>query len=152
TFLLLNVLGRARASAHMITCMSNLKQLGLAFHLYAEANDDLLPYPTKDFGYQITWFNAIDPHLSGPQAATNNANQWLHLIKQDPIIKNLGAAWFSNAYTIKMNNELGNNYPSGQCFYAVHNIQNPALTVLLFDGRAELEKKKDGTPSAEAMH
>lgn len=152
TSLLMGALSHARGSADTMVCLSNLKQLGLACQLYAEANDDRLPYPNDAFGYSITWFNALDPHLLGRSAANNNAEQNLHLVKQDPVIKTLGPSWVSNAYTIKMNRRLGEGYPNGQRFYTLHEISNPSLTVLLFDGRAETEKLRSGEPAAMAMN
>jgi prepilin-type N-terminal cleavage/methylation domain-containing protein len=42
--MLLPALARAKEKAHQIQCLSNLKQQGLATHLYADDNDDRLPY------------------------------------------------------------------------------------------------------------
>lgn len=41
--LLLPVLNRARLKAHGVICLSNLRQWGLATHLYASDHNDLLP-------------------------------------------------------------------------------------------------------------
>src|SRR5204863_326083 len=41
--LLLPALNRAKAQAQAIYCLNNLKQLHLAWHFYAEDNDDRLP-------------------------------------------------------------------------------------------------------------
>jgi prepilin-type N-terminal cleavage/methylation domain-containing protein len=41
--LLLPALARAKAKAHQTQCLSNMKQVGLAIHLYAGDNDDVLP-------------------------------------------------------------------------------------------------------------
>jgi prepilin-type N-terminal cleavage/methylation domain-containing protein/prepilin-type processing-associated H-X9-DG protein len=42
--LLLPVLSKARENANRIKCLSNLRQLGVAFVLYANSNDQYLPY------------------------------------------------------------------------------------------------------------
>lgn len=41
--ILFPVFARARAKARQTSCLSNLKQIGLAFHTYASDYDDLLP-------------------------------------------------------------------------------------------------------------
>src|SRR5262245_52657818 len=41
---LLPVLGSAKERARRIKCLSNLRQLGIMSHLYAEDNDDRLPW------------------------------------------------------------------------------------------------------------
>src|SRR5438094_6817870 len=41
--LLLPALGRARAKAQQTRCLNNEKQIGLAYHMYAEDNTDFYP-------------------------------------------------------------------------------------------------------------
>jgi len=60
--LLLPVLGRAKAKAQGVGCANNLKQLSLAWFLYADENDDLL---VNNHGIQETlrrrqnWVNSV---------------------------------------------------------------------------------------------
>jgi len=42
--ILFPVFARARAKARQSVCLSNLKQIGLAFYMYASDNDDCMPY------------------------------------------------------------------------------------------------------------
>ena len=54
--IIIPVFGRARQKVQQTTCLSNLKQIGLAFHMYAQANDGLLP-PAE------SWPEALQPYL-----------------------------------------------------------------------------------------
>lgn len=51
TSLLLPALGKARATARKISCISNMKQIALGFELYCASYDDYIPKP---FG-QVPW-------------------------------------------------------------------------------------------------
>jgi prepilin-type N-terminal cleavage/methylation domain-containing protein/prepilin-type processing-associated H-X9-DG protein len=59
--LLLPALGKAMESARTAVCINNLRQLTMAWHLYADDNDDWLPPNTPANGWNVTpngleWF------------------------------------------------------------------------------------------------
>ncbi|MBI4023778.1 MAG: DUF1559 domain-containing protein [Verrucomicrobia bacterium] len=62
--LLSPALKNAREKARAISCMNNLKQLGVAFFLYAQDNNDFLP-PNKEGGWATatTWCRYVSPYL-----------------------------------------------------------------------------------------
>jgi len=73
--LLLPALSRAKAQAQRANCLSNLKQWGLAMHLYASDNADGIPrdgmdhtgiYPGSDGGHADinAWFNLLPPFVA----------------------------------------------------------------------------------------
>jgi prepilin-type N-terminal cleavage/methylation domain-containing protein len=73
--LLLPALSRAKAQAQRVNCISNLKQWGLAMHLYAGDNSDGIPrdgmdhtgvYPGADGAHADThaWFNLLPPFVA----------------------------------------------------------------------------------------
>jgi prepilin-type N-terminal cleavage/methylation domain-containing protein/prepilin-type processing-associated H-X9-DG protein len=68
--LLLPVLGRAKSKAKDISCLNNLRQLELCFHLYVSDNEDLMP--PNNFVYDINSQQAI-PGNEGPSWCTNLA-------------------------------------------------------------------------------
>jgi prepilin-type processing-associated H-X9-DG protein len=78
--LLLPALSQAKAAALKSNCLSNLKQIGLGVHLYADDNEDRLPGPLwmgQPFEYDQTTVNGLPYHLAdylstpqpGPQLA-----------------------------------------------------------------------------------
>jgi len=42
--MLLPALSRAKSRAHKVSCLNNLKQIGLGFHMYVEDNNESYPY------------------------------------------------------------------------------------------------------------
>jgi prepilin-type processing-associated H-X9-DG protein/prepilin-type N-terminal cleavage/methylation domain-containing protein len=74
--MLLPALNKARAKARSISCMSNLKQIGTAFMLYMQDNEDNLP-PGRTYGAGSMYW----------QHATENAGflvPYLPMLKKDP--------------------------------------------------------------------
>src|SRR3954465_6233543 len=65
---LLPALNKARQQAATLKCSSNLRQLGLAFNMYANENKLYLPYPTTTYGgEQYIWYNCVDKYLKAIQ-------------------------------------------------------------------------------------
>jgi len=81
--ILLPTLGRARASARSVACMSNLRQMGQAIQLYVVANKQSLPYGdfiTGNSNQNTRWFAVLQNVMSSrygitwnEAAATNSA-------------------------------------------------------------------------------
>ncbi len=68
--LLLPALARAKARARQIQCLNDFKQLGLAAHLYADDNEDLLPRENGGGG------PVQQPYIV---AASTNQNVWYNV-------------------------------------------------------------------------
>jgi prepilin-type N-terminal cleavage/methylation domain-containing protein/prepilin-type processing-associated H-X9-DG protein len=136
----------ARGRARQAICVSNLRQLGFAFNMYADDNSGFLPAPTTNFGFQLCWFYALDPYIA-KQAPSNTPSleSRIALIKQDPIWEGFGAGR-TNERTYKMNRKLIGNAAQGTSVQAqfatppwrrISDIKKAATTPLVFDGRCE---------------
>jgi prepilin-type N-terminal cleavage/methylation domain-containing protein len=63
--LLLPALSKARASSQAVGCLSNLRQIMMAFHLYAGDNKQRLPDPAVA---QESWESLLKPYLPAREA------------------------------------------------------------------------------------
>ncbi len=94
--ILFPVFARARESARATTCISNLKQLGLAWHMYSSDYDELFP---------------CDDHASNPHP---------RLVRQlDPYVKNRGIFYCPSAVKYGFNALLSTdaNWAAGNISY-----------------------------------
>ena len=66
--MLLPALAKAKAKANRIKCVNNLKQVGLAFKIFAGDNDDRFPWDTQDGFFQTFLNNAAQ--------TSNNRTNW----------------------------------------------------------------------------
>ena len=85
--MLLPALGKAKGKAARIKCESNLKQVGLAFRVFAFDNDDRFPHRVPAINYtrgsMPGYFNAaVNPTISSPfgVGAQANAQPWTHFV------------------------------------------------------------------------
>jgi len=88
TALLLPALGKARLRAQAILCMSNQKQLTLAWIEYADDNQDRLPPNTSGSGSRGGW---VDGWLDFSRGNSDNTNKlFLVNAKIGPYTRNIG--------------------------------------------------------------
>ncbi len=70
--LLLPALAKAKSKAHTILCTNNIRQWGLAFRMYADDNQDIVPeegntiLPINNPQNGDAWYNAIPPQINHP--------------------------------------------------------------------------------------
>ena len=77
--ILMPALASAKQKAQSIKCLSNLRQWGLGFHMYADDNSDSVPEegnvaagindtgsPTSTDNYHFAWYNCVAPTISQP--------------------------------------------------------------------------------------
>jgi prepilin-type N-terminal cleavage/methylation domain-containing protein/prepilin-type processing-associated H-X9-DG protein len=62
--LLLPALARAREKGHQASCLSNLRQVGLALHLYADDQNGWFPTTTHGAGTNASWIFQLAPYVA----------------------------------------------------------------------------------------
>src|SRR5581483_8017016 len=81
--ILFPVFARAREQARRTACLSNMKQIGTALHMYAQDYDENFPQrygdccAVADFenGYQRTWKNMLMPYIKSKDVFKCPSNQ-----------------------------------------------------------------------------
>jgi len=63
--ILFPVFSRARAKARQTSCLSNVRQIGLALMMYAQDNDETYPVVNHSAGYD--WFIPVQPYVKNAQ-------------------------------------------------------------------------------------
>src|SRR5579862_2350121 len=71
--ILFPVFAQAKAAAKGTACLSNNKQLGLAFMMYAADSDDIFP-PTRDFHFaDINGNTVLEPYIKNHSRYSKNS-------------------------------------------------------------------------------
>jgi prepilin-type N-terminal cleavage/methylation domain-containing protein/prepilin-type processing-associated H-X9-DG protein len=158
--MLLPALSKAKAKAQGIACMSNCKQLGLAWFMYAADNDDKLalnrPNQTGSAGISLTW---VSGYLT-MNNSTDNTNTWLLEQSQlfpyckskdtklwrcptDQSVSVHGGVTYPRVRTLAMNSWLAEGRLSGSPGYRVYKkmsdltVPGPSMTWVMMDERED---------------
>lgn len=98
--LLLPALGRVRASARSLKCMSNLRQIGIAYQLYRNDNNNFLPplnsfisYNAQGTSKNYGMYNALGKYLGKPEWAGLNDPPLGNTEPEDPSRIKTDAYW-----------------------------------------------------------
>lgn len=149
--MLLPALSRAKTRAHQANCMSNLRQMGIAFRLYGDEFGDLFPnYTTMKPGGALAdplnpddrkymWFERLRVMLTA-QTTTSNFVAWQCPSAISAITK-YSRSNPERVYTGEMlsygynYSNLGNDFPTYNCFTRVKyaGVQNPSETIVVAD-------------------
>jgi len=69
--ILFPVFAQAREKARAISCVSNMKELSLAWIMYAEDYDETYAFSAfQEYGYQVYWMQVVDPYVKGGVSST----------------------------------------------------------------------------------
>ncbi|MDR3710356.1 MAG: DUF1559 domain-containing protein [Capsulimonadaceae bacterium] len=120
--ILFPVFAQAREKARMTACLSNLKQLGLAYSQYTQDYDETVPCGTNNWGGGNGWANQVYPYVKSTAA---------YLCPDDV------AAGDVISYAVNRNmvgyNGNGTTIPVSVIPGIISQMAGPASTVMLFE-------------------
>lgn len=136
--LLMPTLGKAREQTRSRACMSNLRQIGIAFHLYANDNNGVFPPVVQNYSGSskvagnpgvpdLPWDWVLLPYL-------NNSRK-IYLCPSDKAIRQYGKNLINQSYVINEtdgNGGLTVQDPRSPAGKATSWIKQPAQLVLVY--------------------
>lgn len=149
--MLLPSLSRAKGKAYQANCMSNLRQMGLAFNLYAAANNDLFPNytslkpggaiadPLNPDDRKLMWFEKLRMLITSQNSVSNFA-AWQCPAAASAILKytrsNPSRLYTGDLLSYGFNySNLGNDFPSYDCRMRItfSGLEQPSTTIVVAD-------------------
>jgi len=121
--ILFPVFAQARAKARQTACLSNCRQIGLAFMQYASDYDECLPLST-DTSRDLSWTNTMQPYIK---------NRQIYRCPDD-----LSTNWvtpLSGATVTRLSSYFLNDWLAGTLKYAnLASINSPASVIYVSEG------------------
>ncbi len=138
--LLLPALEKATNTARTAACASNLKQVGLTFMLYADANTGFFPSPCQDIGYGGSypapnyWYNQLGGYTDYPQLRVGvNWSGLKRTFLQCPIWTGSWTGYGMNRY-IPPADKVTAWMTQLVTFPILHRLATPSTKILVADG------------------
>jgi prepilin-type N-terminal cleavage/methylation domain-containing protein len=133
--ILIPVVGKVRAQAKASTCLTNMRQVGLAFGMYSDDNKGVLPpnevnpLPANTLISETRWINNLNPYLpyKGDKNAYNNHVFHCTLTPNEAYNTNTGNS--SGLYGLNRNFVYAKKV--GVTPIKQSSIQNPSQKILL---------------------
>lgn len=120
--ILFPVFAKAREKARQISCLSNEKQIGLAFMQYVQDNDEC--YPTRPYLFPNGWAG---------QTGAYTKSAGIYVCPDDPTTTTV-AGWFPVSYSYNSNLGLSLQHPIGRIGpIMLASLNAPSSTVLMFE-------------------
>ncbi len=125
--MLLPGLARAKERGKQASCMNNLRQIGLAMHMYADDNDGWLPTTTHGSGTNNSWIYLLSGHLASVDR--------IRICGSDPK-RELRLAARASSYTLNEYTAVDLTDPFGrstESFRRLSTLRSPSLTMTTFE-------------------
>ncbi len=127
--MLLPALARAMGKAKAISCLSNLRQIGLGMNLYAEDANGYLP-GTAHSSLSNSWIFSLAPYI----ANVDKVRICLADKKGDERVLNRGTSYIMNEYTSTPTlDPFGYPDPNQPAWNKISSIPRPCDTILVFE-------------------
>ena len=129
--ILFPVFAKAREKARQSSCLSNVKQLTLAFMMYAQDYDEGIRssyIPMTHAPNEVSWMSGITPYVKNRQVFACPSESWSHSWSGSSTPLSYG---FNYQY-------LGYNNST----YVLAQVQRPAQTVLIADSGPHLHSSR----------
>src|SRR5215213_8340869 len=133
--LLLPAVQAARASARSTHCKNNVRQIGLATLMYAEAHRGAFPQ-TVHAGKSQSWIYVLAPHLESVDS--------IRLCPDEPLVYDPPPS--GPPETSYLVNEVIADPELPQSILNINRMQHPSNSLLLFEG------SKDRSPHSDHVH
>jgi len=129
--ILFPVFGRAREKARQATCTSNMKQLGLAFTMYTQDNDEYWPIGDQVNGDDSGWYTSVYPYIRSANIYTcpSDTTTGTGVISY-AMNRNLTRVAESNYTALPQN---GGTASSSGGFLTIASLVQPSKTILLLE-------------------
>ncbi len=115
--ILFPVFAKAREKARAASCLSDLKQIGLAYMQYAQDYDEWFPGFLNGNTYRPAWYDVIQPYVKNSQVYVCPSTKYYLT---------------PNRYSTSGNDSLGNYYGQNSAM-----IQRPSEKFLVADGAGD---------------
>jgi prepilin-type N-terminal cleavage/methylation domain-containing protein/prepilin-type processing-associated H-X9-DG protein len=127
--MLLPAMARAKGKARSISCVSNLRQIGLGMNLYAEDANGFLP-GTAHMSLSNSWIFTLASYVGDVDKIRICPGD----LKGDQRLLNRGTSYLMNEYTsVPALDPFGDPIPSEPVWNKLERIKRPSDTFLVFE-------------------